>query len=183
MFKPFEKITTQRLALVKLNDQDAEQIFEIRSNPTLVKYAGFAPYTSFEQATSYVARIKAQMEKNELGSWSIRLKSNDECIGGICLWDLPEDRRKAEIGYDLLANFHGQGYMQEAASALIQWAFEEAGLERITATLREDNIKSVNVLKRNGFKQKGDSQEQTQVGQVVMMVLYELERNEWANPK
>jgi ribosomal-protein-alanine N-acetyltransferase len=56
-------------------------------------------------------------------------------IGSICFWNITADEDCAEIGYDLLPLFHGQGIMQEATKAIIKYGFEGMKLNKIVADL------------------------------------------------
>lgn len=59
------------------------------------------------------------------------------------------------VGYSIDTEFQGKGYMKEALSLLIKYAFEEMGLHRIEASTLVDNIKSQRVLKGCGFQELG----------------------------
>ena len=62
---------------------------------------------------------------------------------------------RATIGYDLLKEYWGNGYMTEAVKAMINYGFEELGLMRIEATVEPANTASVRVLERAGFQLEG----------------------------
>lgn len=61
----------------------------------------------------------------------------------------------AYLGYQLDEAACGNGYMSEALTALIAWAFKDKNLHRLMANYRPSNEKSAAVLKRLGFNIEG----------------------------
>jgi [ribosomal protein S5]-alanine N-acetyltransferase len=59
--------------------------------------------------------------------------------------------RECEIGYGVARSRRRQGYAVEAAGAVIDWLFAEAGAETILAGCDSRNIASVRTLRRLGF--------------------------------
>jgi ribosomal-protein-alanine N-acetyltransferase len=56
-----------------------------------------------------------------------------------------------EIGYGVARSRRRQGYAIEAAGAVIDWLFEDAGAESIVAGCGHRNVASVRTLRRLGF--------------------------------
>lgn len=59
--------------------------------------------------------------------------------------------REFEIGYSVARSRRRQGYAVEAAGALIDWLFEDAGAESVLAGCDSRNVASVRTLRRLGF--------------------------------
>lgn len=59
--------------------------------------------------------------------------------------------REFEIGYGIARSQRRLGYAVEATGAVIDWLFDEAGVETIIAGCDRDNIASVRTLRRLGF--------------------------------
>jgi RimJ/RimL family protein N-acetyltransferase len=76
-----------------------------------------------------------------------------EIIGTIGLRKISEQQRSACI-YIIIGNkaYWGKGVMFETERLLINWAFKEAGLEKIWAYVRSLNIASIITMKKLGFK-------------------------------
>jgi ribosomal-protein-alanine N-acetyltransferase len=68
------------------------------------------------------------------------------------LWNFSTQGGKAEIGYELLPQFHGKGIMQEAFSKVIEFGLENLQLNSIEAWTVQQNINSIRLLERNHFK-------------------------------
>lgn len=63
--------------------------------------------------------------------------------------------KSAFVGYSIDEEEQGKGYMKEALSLVVKYAFDEMGLHRLEASTLIENIKSQKVLKVCGFKQLG----------------------------
>lgn len=85
--------------------------------------------------------------------WGLFLKSNpDELIGSIGLWrpGLPENR-----GFWLGHKFWGNGYMVEAATAIMDYAFDDLGFEKLTFSNALGNKMSRRIKEKTGAKLVG----------------------------
>ncbi|NLK95116.1 MAG: GNAT family N-acetyltransferase [Clostridiales bacterium] len=81
---------------------------------------------------------------------------NDELIGKIKLSNIVYGIFKsAIIGYSIDKEHEGHGYMKEALTSVINYAFEEMNLHRIEASALVDNEKSKRVLMGCGFRELG----------------------------
>ena len=53
--------------------------------------------------------------------------------------------------------FTGKGFMTEAISLILKFAFEDLKLHRIEANIQPHNLASIAVVKKNGFSKEGFS--------------------------
>ena len=65
--------------------------------------------------------------------------------------------QNAYLGYQLFGGFTGNGYMTEAVSLILRFAFNDLGLHRVEANVQPDNKPSIAVLRRTGFTKEGFS--------------------------
>jgi RimJ/RimL family protein N-acetyltransferase len=63
---------------------------------------------------------------------------------------MPEGWPGTEIGWVYARSAWGKGYATEAASAAIDWAFDELGWSNIIHCIRPDNVNSSAVARRLG---------------------------------
>lgn len=70
----------------------------------------------------------------------------------------------ANVGYSLGVSHVGQGYMTEALSAVIHYAFHELRLHRLMANYQPTNERSGRVLRRLGFVVEGYARDYLFVG-------------------
>lgn len=148
----FGILPTQRLDFKVISQTDSDLIYKLRSDEAVVRYTGIPKYERKEQAVAYVDRIIGSMKLNECVLWRIALIDSGIPVGSICLWNYSEDRKVAEIGYDLLPVFWGRGYVTEAIEAVLKVAFDTLGFEAVTAVPRGENVGSNRVLIKCGFE-------------------------------
>jgi RimJ/RimL family protein N-acetyltransferase len=81
---------------------------------------------------------------------------NNEAVGSIGL-NIGEDieRLSAEVGYWLGEEHWGKGIVSSALKGILDYSFNELGLERIFSVPLEQNIASRRVLEKNGFILEG----------------------------
>ena len=173
-------ITTERLILRKPQPSDETAQFAMHSDPEVMRYFSEPPWEDSSRAARQIAEDIAAFEKEEFFRFAIELKATGEYLGSCSLFSEHRQNRRAEIG-DALARPHwGKGYMQEALSALLEYAFIERDLNRLEADIDPLNTASASALERQGFKQEGFLPERWIVGgQVSDTALYGLLRREW----
>ena len=154
--KIFPILTTERLTLRQLLDSDVQEIFLLRSNTLINKYLDRQPSKTLKDALGFIENIK----NNSLTYWAITRKENEKLVGTICLFDVSEEQKKCEIGYELLREYQGKGIMTEAANKIIKYSNQTLGLKTIDAYTHKENESSTNFLKKLKFKSM-DSVEKT----------------------
>ena len=143
-------ITTDRLVLRDLRPDDLDAMHAYTSHRDVTRFLFWGPNTLEETCGSLSAFIAAQAETPrivyELG---LTLKGDGRLVGALCLYrgDF-EIRNDAEIGFVLHPDHWGNGYVTEAARALMSAGFANLGLHRIWASCDARNEASVRVLEK-----------------------------------
>jgi ribosomal-protein-alanine N-acetyltransferase len=150
-FNPFPILETPRLTLRRLTVDDAPGVFRLRSDAETMKYIPRPLAQTIDDALTHVALIESKIESNEGINWAISLKDDPEFIGLIGNFRIEPENYRAEIGYMLLPEFHGQGLISEAIDAVVQYGFNEMKLHSIEAVIDPDNFASAKVLEKNRF--------------------------------
>ncbi|OQE42195.1 hypothetical protein PENCOP_c004G06005 [Penicillium coprophilum] len=65
---------------------------------------------------------------------------------------LPSWDEMIELRYGVSPKFWGQGIVQEASKAIMQWSVDERGVKRFIAETERENSRSAKVLQKLGFK-------------------------------
>ena len=86
-------------------------------------------------------------------AWIIILKETKELVGDCGFKGAPDEEGSVEIAYSLLPKWRNKGIAGEAVRALIDLASRDAGVIRVEAETREENIPSIKILENIGMKE------------------------------
>ena len=150
-FTPFPNLETDRLILRRLSAEDVLEIFALRSNKEVMKYIPRPLVKTMADAMAHIVMIDEKIESNEGINWAITLKDNHKLIGIIGHYRIKPEHFRAEIGYMLLPEYHGQGIISEAIKEVVNYGFEMMKLHSIEAIIDPENLASEKVLQKNGF--------------------------------
>lgn len=101
------------------------------------------------------AHLRAMQEDRRELPWRVRLivlRESREVIGSVNMKGPPGQSGEVEIGWGVVAEHRGRGVAVEAARAVVEWAFRQECVERVIATIPEDNGASAGVAKRLGMR-------------------------------
>nr|WP_242844143.1 GNAT family protein [Clostridium sulfidigenes] len=151
-------IQGNKISIRVLNSDDASDLLEYytRNKEFLSKFEPHRDeefYTVEVQKQSLIENYK-EFIKGEGAHFGIY--KAEKMIGRIRIYNIVHGVFKsAFIGYSMDEQYQGNGYMKEAVSLVVTYAYEELGLHRIEATTLVDNEKSQRVLKACGFNELG----------------------------
>jgi ribosomal-protein-alanine N-acetyltransferase len=150
-FNPFPNLFTERLILRQINNEDAEEIFFLRSDKQVLQFLDRDPATSIDDAIQWIKMINEAISNNEYIAWAIALKNDVKLIGTISYWNIKKEHYRAEIGYALFPLFQAKGLMQEAMTVVLDYGFKIMNLHSVEANVNPDNASSIKLLERNNF--------------------------------
>jgi len=149
----FISIETERLVLRRFRPDDAAAFAAYRSDPAIARYQSWDETYSIEDAERFIASL-ARAHPGEPGEWfqfAVADRATDALVGDCALHVDAHDSTRADIGYTLSPEHHGNGYATEAVAALVAYAFGSLGVNRIQATADERNTPSIRLAERLGF--------------------------------
>jgi hypothetical protein len=76
-------LETPRLRLRPYRADDAEAMFALYSDPRVMRYWSFPPWTELAQAHAYLDRALAGMDSGEIFPWAIAERESDQLIGAL----------------------------------------------------------------------------------------------------
>ena len=171
-------LVAPRVELRWLEDGDAPALFALFSDPEVMRYWSWLPFTDRVQAQRLLEDIRGHFRARTLFQWGI--VHDGHLIGTTTLFHLDHANRHAEIGFALARAHWGRGLASEAVSTLVGFAFETLGLHRLEAGADPRNDGSIRLLERQGFRREGYLRERYHVGDEVQDdVLFGLLRPEW----
>ncbi|MBP1920865.1 GNAT family N-acetyltransferase [Youngiibacter multivorans] len=151
-----EFVETERLVLRQLEKRDSLDMLVLKSNKKTAEHTDNEAYTSIGQAETFIDYIIGGSQAGRWLYFVIEAKETREFIGTITLWNFNDNKTVAEVGYEMLERFEGHGYMSEALRTVLEIGFEELGLVRIEAFTSKENLQSIRLLEKNGFKKEKD---------------------------
>ena len=148
-------IETKRLILRGVTQSDLKDFFEYASAKGVGEMAGWKHHESIEKSQEILSLF---IEEDK--TFAIYLKESGKVIGslGVEKYGLEDkltefnDYNGREIGYVLAKPYWGKGIMPEAVSAVIDYLFNELGLDFLLCGYYDFNAQSKRVQEKCGFK-------------------------------
>jgi ribosomal-protein-alanine N-acetyltransferase len=155
-FSTFPTLTTPRLVLRQTVPSDAADLFSYSSDTEVMKYdSPSVPMREITEAVAAIENSKQRFVSKESINWSIVFKDKNRVIGGLGFYFLDRVYYKVDLGYTLARPYWRRGIATEAGRAVMQFGFETLRLHRINVDTRIDNIASVRLMEKLGFRHEG----------------------------
>lgn len=154
VFGNFPQLETERLILRNIRREDYLAIFDVYRDYEAVKYQNIFPMYNVEQAWEYVDFLVNSYARRRFIRWAIVKKEEDILIGFVTLHDFNRENSKAQIGYMLNRICWRQNIMTEAALKVIEFAFNEVGLNKVEAHIHPQNAASIALTEKLQFKRE-----------------------------
>ena len=158
MLSEFSILKTPRLVLRAIHQSDAQLVHRNLSDFQTVLYSNASEVPSLEKVQQMIDKWKEDFNKQQAIRWGITIKE-DTVIDSCGYKKFVKRHRRAEIGYEIFAEYRRQGLMSEALNAVIQFGFEAMDFNRIEATVDPDNLPSILLLNKLGFSEEGTLRE------------------------
>ncbi len=145
---------TGRLQLVPLRPIHAPELHRLQNDWEVVRMLANIPWP-LTLAGSEAAARKQLSAHRESDDFVVLLGSN---AIGVCAVKRPgrgDPRAMPRLGFWLGRAYWGRGYATEAVGAIVGWAFDATGAERVGAGVFDDNPASRRLLENLGFSEAG----------------------------
>jgi ribosomal-protein-alanine N-acetyltransferase len=152
----FPLLNTERLYLRELLQTDAPALYQIHADPEAMPWHGSDGMRDVREALALVAAYADWRTQANPGTrWAIERRADKRLIGTCGLFKWNRAWASCSVVYELAGDCRGQGFMQEALGAMIDWGFEHMQLNRIEARIHPANRPSLNLAARLGFVEEG----------------------------
>ncbi|OVE56529.1 GNAT family N-acetyltransferase [Chryseobacterium mucoviscidosis] len=148
-------LETERLLIRDLTLDDKQAIFNYRSDAEANKFQGWIPET-LKDVEQFIERNNKEFNQPE--SWYqvlITEKDTKAVIGDIGIHFFGAENLQVELGITLNKDFQGRGYASEALKGVINFLFSDLKKHRIMASVDPENIDSLKLMERIGFRKEG----------------------------
>jgi ribosomal-protein-alanine N-acetyltransferase len=170
-------LNTVRLVLRPFRLEDASEIQRLAGDREIAATTLRIPHPYPDGAAEeWISSVAHRYEKGETVAFGITRADDLALLGGIGL-DITREHERAELGYWIGKPYWGNGYCTEAARAVVQYAFEVLGMNRVGACHFANNEASGRVMRNLGMTYEGHRiQEIKKWGKFVDVILYGLVR-------
>ncbi|WBX97352.1 GNAT family N-acetyltransferase [Chryseobacterium gambrini] len=148
-------LETERLLIRDIILDDKLTIFNYRSDAEANKFQSWIPET-LEDVEQFIERNNKEFNQPE--SWYqvlITEKDSKAVIGDIGIHFFGAENLQTELGITLNKDFQGRGYASEALKGVINFLFGDLKKHRIMASVDPENIDSLKLMERIGFRKEG----------------------------
>lgn len=175
---------TQRLVLRAFEADDVDALFAFERREDVARYLYDEPRTR-QEVTESLARRRLMVgfdEESDALRLAVVLRETGTLVGDVSLRRVSREHRQGEVGFTFDPEHQGHGYATEAARAMLQFGFEDAGLHRICGRLEPRNTASARVLEKLGMRREAHLVENEYVkGEWQSELVYALLASEWAS--
>lgn len=145
-------LETERLALRELSTDDAPFLLRLLNEPSYHRFIGDRGVRTLDGARDYIlTKFVASYQRHGFGLYLTTVKDS-AAPAGICGLIKRDSLDDVDIGFAFLPEFWSKGYASESASAVMSHARGALGLRRVLAITSQDNVASINVLRKLGFR-------------------------------
>lgn len=142
-------IETERLILRPITLDDAEACFSWNSDDRVAKYMSYPRCTDISQTIDW---IKSTLTDEQEWNWAFVLKAENKVIGTGGIGPNKFMEGYWGIGYNLHYDYWHKGYCTEAMRAIVDFAHNELGVNKICSDHAIDNPRSGKVMEKLGLK-------------------------------
>jgi len=147
---PKQPIPTPHLLIRAFRPEDSHDIYEYLSDDRTYRCEPGAPID--EQQT----QTRATSMASSPNFWAVELLAKHKVIGQLYFEHIkPVHLMTWELGYILSPRYQRQGYMSEAAAALVHYGFRSGQIHRVVAHCNPENTASWKLLEKIGLRREG----------------------------
>lgn len=178
------KLKTKRLIIRPISLIDKSEILDYRSDKEINKYQGWIPET-IDDVVTFIGKIAIKI--NEPETWFqfvIIEKETQKIIGDLGIHFFDKENKQVEIGITLNKAFQNKGYATESIKKVIEYLFKDLKKHRIITSVDPDNINSIRLVARIGFRKEGYFVESLFIhGKWVDDLIYAMIEKDWEKLK
>ncbi len=145
---PWKILETNRCIVRETVESDAEAIVTMYLDEEVAKYMPPLP-ASIEELRDIITAYREEIYRlYEFGIWTVIEKATGQVIGRAGL-EMKEEG--PELGYMFDVSRRNQGYATEVCKAILRYAKEELGIDKVVARVKSGNKTSLSVCRKLGF--------------------------------
>lgn len=149
------KAITDRLIIREVTEEDAAFILELVNTEGWLRFIGDRNIRNLETARQFLLNGPMHFYQTRgYGSYCLALKENGTPIG-MCGLYRRDTLNFDDLGYALLPEYEGKGYVTEACDFILKEARVKLNKGGLLAVTSQNNERSIRVLERLNFRKAG----------------------------
>ncbi|MFC1753042.1 GNAT family N-acetyltransferase [Thermoproteota archaeon] len=176
-----ERLEGRLITLERHRMKNAPVYYRALQDRNITRYLGdYPPPASLEEEKKFIRSSQRAWRKGEKAAYTILLNETGEVVGSIGLNNINWRSRNAKIGTFVMPEYWGRGINTEAKHLLINYAFNQLGLQRLELHIAEKNIRSYKATEKLGAVLEGVLRRNAKLrGRYHNMRVYGILREEW----
>lgn len=146
--------TSKILKFTPIKKEDAEYLFPLAKDPEVTQYLTWDATTKEDMAKFYTLE-KEKFRKGINYSFLVSIASSNIPIGSGSLSCVNLEHKSTYIGYWIGKKYWNEGYGTELVKSLVCFGFAYLNLHRIYSRIMTENLASVRILEKAGFRKEG----------------------------
>ncbi|WP_084292553.1 GNAT family N-acetyltransferase [Pedobacter nyackensis] len=147
-YNTFPTIIGDKISLRQIQLSDVNDIIEI-------SFYDAIQATTLQQAIEMQVKINKDYDDGNSIHWGIAENETNKIIG-TCGYYRGLDEGSGELGFVLLPQYQGKGFMTASISLAINFGINSIGLKRIYAETTQENKNAIKLLERLNFIKTAD---------------------------
>ena len=144
---------TERLAVRKFRDEDAQQLYENHMDDAVRKWFPNECYADVAEALDAIRFYADCVDNGHLPYvLGVELKETKELIGDTGISEVDGKPEESEIGYCIGEKYRGKGYASELLDAVSGFVASRFGIRVIYGRVVHGNEASSKVLEKGGYQ-------------------------------
>ena len=167
-----DKINLNEVYLKHFPEDDSNEIYfepisltgldEMHEYSVKEEFYEFFEYKAFKSKKETEQYLKKLINRTKVTDddiqamyWFVRKKTDNNLLGTAALVNINHNRKSVEMGYGIDPNHWGKGYVLLLQNALMKYAFESMGFNRLHGTTMVNNERTISSIYVAGFKKEG----------------------------
>jgi len=151
-----KQLETARLILRQFTLDDAQAMYENwASDPEVTKFLTWPAHANVEISRMVLSDWVSHYEEDTFYQWAIVPKGLGQPIGSISVVSRNDGVELVHIGYCIGRSWWHQGIMTETLQAVLDFFFDEVGVNRVETRHDPNNPHSGAVMRKCGMKYEG----------------------------
>jgi len=175
--KNIDKITFENILDVSTSTEIQNTIRNIRNQKSIRKQMYTDHIISEEEHNKWLMHLAKTKEENAI----FVIFYDGKTVGMVSLNNINRHQRTADWAFYISKKFSGKGIGSRVESQIIEFAFNEVGIEKLNCTVLETNPIVIRLHKKFGFKEEGILRKNVKKGKNrVDVYLLGMLKEEWS---